>query len=140
MQPCSTSPLSAGPGCPSTIVQALHHSDTMFGNPAGHAICIVTFQFHADTKAAQISTVVPPAFQRHVFHWTDGNFNQTNGLHSCRYNPNKGLLTLTSERYQQREENRLHITQMLRDLVQEGQRAYPCEDKQQDAPVRETVG
>ena len=67
-------------------------------------------------------------------------FDCTLGLHSCRYNPSKGLLTLTSERYLQREENRLHITQMLKDLVQEGQRAYPSEDQQQDAPVRETVG
>ena len=67
-------------------------------------------------------------------------FDGTIVLPSCRYNPNKGLLTLTSERYLQREENRLHITQMLKDLVQEGQRAYPCEDQQEDTPIRQTVG
>lgn len=44
----------------------------------------------------------------------------------CRYNPNKGLLTLTSEKYAEREDNRLHIVEMLHNLVEEGQRKYPA--------------
>ena len=46
-------------------------------------------------------------------------------LAPCRYNPDTGVLKLTSERYQDREENRRHVSRMLRDLIQEGRRAHP---------------
>ena len=49
------------------------------------------------------------------------------GLGMCRYNPNKGELTLTSEKYPHREANRNHIMQMLRDLVAEGHRVMQVE-------------
>jgi len=49
-----------------------------------------------------------------------------------RYNPNKGLLTLTSEKYREREENRLHVVEMLTGLVKEGQRAYPSDTFKED--------
>lgn len=42
-----------------------------------------------------------------------------------RYNPNKGILTLTSEKYRDREANRLHIAEMLNELVKEGQSMFP---------------
>ena len=46
-------------------------------------------------------------------------------LLSDRYNPNKGLLTLTSEAQETREENRVELLQILRALVEEGRRAFP---------------
>lgn len=56
---------------------------------------------------------------------------------SCRYNPKNGELTLTSERYPEREENRLHIMDMLHALIAEGERVYPSEkaEEQQQAAV-----
>lgn len=42
-----------------------------------------------------------------------------------RYNANKGLLTLVSEKYSMREENRRHIMEMLAQLVSEGHQAFP---------------
>ena len=57
----------------------------------------------------------------------------------CRYNPNKGVLTLTSEKYHDREENRLHIVEMLHGLVAEGQRAYPAEPKEAEASEAATA-
>lgn len=44
----------------------------------------------------------------------------------CRYDPRKGILTLTSEKYSDREENRLHIVEMVHKLVDEGHRAHPA--------------
>jgi hypothetical protein len=52
-----------------------------------------------------------------------------------RYNPDKGLLTLTSEKYGEREENRLTIVEMLSELVKEGQRAYPSNTFKTDIDV-----
>ena len=50
-----------------------------------------------------------------------------------RYNPNKGELTLTSEKYPHREANRNHIMQMLRDLVAEGHRVMGAEGVPMDS-------
>ena len=46
-------------------------------------------------------------------------------LFGVRYNANKGLLTLVSEKYSMREENRRHIMEMLAQLVSEGHQAFP---------------
>ncbi len=46
-------------------------------------------------------------------------------LLSYRYNPNKGLITLTSEAQETREENRVELLQTLRALVEEGRKAFP---------------
>ncbi len=56
-----------------------------------------------------------------------------------RYNPNKGLLKLTSEKTSDREENRLHIVEMLSALVEEGQRAYPSHTFKRDLDAFEDV-
>lgn len=45
-----------------------------------------------------------------------------------RYNPKKGLLTLTSEKYPGREENRRDLLDTLHALVDEGERAFPQTD------------
>ncbi|DBA67794.1 TPA: hypothetical protein ACH3X2_001196 [Trebouxia sp. C0005] len=42
-----------------------------------------------------------------------------------RCNANKGLLTLVSEKYSMREENRRHILEILAQLVSEGHQAFP---------------
>ena len=47
---------------------------------------------------------------------------------TCRYDPRKGLLTLTSEKYPDRTENQFHIMDILKDVVAEGKRAFPLED------------
>lgn len=44
-----------------------------------------------------------------------------------RYNPNKGELTLVSERHPEREENRIHIMDMLHALIAEGERVHPSD-------------
>jgi hypothetical protein len=46
----------------------------------------------------------------------------------ARYNPNKGELTLVSEKYPDREENRRDILDTLHALVAEGERAFPQTD------------
>lgn len=46
-------------------------------------------------------------------------------LLSYRYNSNKGLITLTSEAQETREENRVELLQTLRALVEEGRKAFP---------------
>ncbi len=46
----------------------------------------------------------------------------------ARYNPKKGLLTLVSEKYPDREENRRDILDTLHALVAEGERAFPQTD------------
>ena len=46
----------------------------------------------------------------------------------CRYNPNNGKLTLVSEKYEMREDNRRHIMEMITGLVSEGRQAFPAED------------
>ena len=46
----------------------------------------------------------------------------------CRYNPNNGKLTLVSEKYEMREDNRRHIMEMITQLVSEGRQAFPAED------------
>lgn len=48
-----------------------------------------------------------------------------------RYNPRKGEVLLTSEKYSLREDNRRHCMEMLVALVEEGQRAYPLPNGQQ---------
>ena len=53
-----------------------------------------------------------------------------------RYCPNTGLLTLTSEKYRDREENRLHIVDMLNDLVNEGQKMFPSETFKKSIDLR----
>ena len=53
-----------------------------------------------------------------------------------RYNPNKGLITLTSEVRETREENRVELLQTLRALVEEGRKAFPsanAEEPQQQS-------
>lgn len=45
-----------------------------------------------------------------------------------RYKPANGELTLTSERYEHREDNRRYLMKVLKDLMQEGQRAFPSPD------------
>ncbi|KAK9834681.1 hypothetical protein WJX74_007434 [Apatococcus lobatus] len=50
-----------------------------------------------------------------------------------RYNPKKGELTLTSEKYPHREANRNHIMQMLRDLVAEGHKVMGAEGVPMDS-------
>ena len=52
-------------------------------------------------------------------------------LFAIRYDANKGLLTLVSEKYSMREENRRHIMEMLAQLVSEGHQAFPVPDTQQ---------
>ncbi len=44
-----------------------------------------------------------------------------------RYNPNTGELTLISERYPEREENRVDIMETLHALIAEGERVHPSE-------------
>jgi hypothetical protein len=51
-----------------------------------------------------------------------------NALLLHRYNPKKGLLTLTSDKYPHREENRRELLDMLHALVGEGERAFPQPD------------
>ena len=46
----------------------------------------------------------------------------------CRYDQTTGKLTLVSERYDVREENRRHIVEMLAALVSEGHKAFPVTD------------
>ncbi|BDA45660.1 hypothetical protein COCOBI_07-4470 [Coccomyxa sp. Obi] len=45
-----------------------------------------------------------------------------------RYNPRKGVLTLVSEKYPDREENRRDILDTIHALVAEGERAFPQTD------------
>lgn len=45
-----------------------------------------------------------------------------------RYNPEKGRLTLVSEKYPDREENRREILDIIHALVAEGERAFPQTD------------
>ena len=42
-----------------------------------------------------------------------------------RYNPNTGELTLVSEKYQYREDNRRHAMEMMTSLIDEGRRKFP---------------
>ena len=66
--------------------------------------------------------------------WCQGPDNLS--LLSCRYNPNKGLITLTSEAQETREENRVELLQILRALVEEGRKAFPsasAEEPQQQS-------
>lgn len=51
-----------------------------------------------------------------------------------RYNPNKGLLRLTSDRYPHREANRAQILKMLNALVEEGHRKFPPPKQQEEQP------
>ena len=46
----------------------------------------------------------------------------------CRYNPNKGELTLTSEKFPDREENRKDIVRILKALCEQGHSAFPNEN------------
>ena len=46
-----------------------------------------------------------------------------------RYNPNKGLLQLSSDRYPHREANRAHIRQVLDALVAEGHAKFPAQQQ-----------
>jgi len=66
------------------------------------------------------------------FNLTDAALQHIALICGPRYNPNKGLLTLTSEKYREREENRLHVVEMLTGLVKEGQRAYPSDTFKED--------
>ena len=62
-------------------------------------------------------------------------FTKWSAMHCVfyRYNAQKGLLTLVSEKYDMREENRRHIMRMLTQLVEEGHKAYPSESAAQTA-------
>lgn len=64
--------------------------------------------------------MLPPACDMIRGHWL-------NELLPRRYNPNKGELTLVSERHPEREENRLHIMDTLHALIEEGERVHPSE-------------
>lgn len=46
-------------------------------------------------------------------------------MRSTRYDAKTGLLTLVSEKYNMREENRRHIMETLVQLVSEGHKAFP---------------
>ena len=48
----------------------------------------------------------------------------------CRYDKSTGKLTLVSEKYNVREENRRHIVEMLAQLVSEGHQAFPNADSE----------
>lgn len=48
-----------------------------------------------------------------------------------------GKLTLVSERYDVREENRRHIVEMLAQLVEEGHKAFPDDTRLSNAPVKQ---
>ncbi len=54
-----------------------------------------------------------------------------------RYNPQKGLLTLVSEKYPDREENRRDILDTIHSLVAEGERAFPQTDPAIRARIEE---
>lgn len=69
------------------------------------------------------------------FNLSDGALQHIALICGPRYNPDKGLLTLTSEKYGEREENRLTIVEMLSELVKEGQRAYPSNTFKTDIDV-----
>lgn len=43
-----------------------------------------------------------------------------------RYNPKTGLLRISSEVYPKREENRIHIMDLINNLVEEGDRVHPA--------------
>jgi len=43
-----------------------------------------------------------------------------------RYNPNKGELTLVSEKYAHREDNRRHIMETMASLIEEGHSKFPA--------------
>lgn len=47
---------------------------------------------------------------------------------NCRYNPNTGRLTLTEERYADREENQALIMDQIYALVEEGHRVHPAQE------------
>lgn len=55
----------------------------------------------------------------------------------CRYNPDNGELTLISERYPEREENRMHIMDMLNALIAEGERVHPSDKAAEDGQTQQ---
>ncbi|KAL4859408.1 hypothetical protein ACK3TF_000515 [Chlorella vulgaris] len=59
-----------------------------------------------------------------------------------RYNPNRGELKLSCDRYPHREANRARIMQIIADLVAEGHRKHPAaqQQQQQQQPQQQTAG
>lgn len=49
-------------------------------------------------------------------------------VHACRYNPKKGEITLTSEKYPDREQNRRELLDMVHALIAESKRKHPHTD------------
>ncbi len=47
---------------------------------------------------------------------------------TCRYSPKKGEITLTSEKYPDREQNRRDLLDMVHALIAEGERKHPQTD------------
>eukprot|EP00803_Ostreobium_quekettii_P000070 evm.model.scf_521.2 EVM.evm.TU.scf_521.2 scf_521:9475-13474(+) len=56
-----------------------------------------------------------------------------------RYNPNKGELTLVSEKYAHREDNRRHIMETVASLIEEGHSKFPAEAQEggEQTPLKE---
>ena len=47
---------------------------------------------------------------------------------ACRYNPQRGEITLTSEKFPEREQNRRELLDMVHALIAEGERKHPQTD------------
>lgn len=50
----------------------------------------------------------------------------------CRFNPNTGLVTLTCNTHEAREDNRREVLQIVMNLVSEGHREYPAAELEHD--------
>ncbi|EFN59453.1 expressed protein [Chlorella variabilis] len=62
---------------------------------------------------------------------TDAALRHIAAICGPRYDPNRGELKLTSDRYPHREANRAHILRIIKELVKEGHRKHPKQQQQQ---------